>query len=92
VLPRNGHAENKLRQGVTTAIGGEGGIPVPASEHPRLLRRLEKNGISINFGSYFSETQARSAVLSLGRAHLTRRSSTACARSWTRRCAPARWA
>ena len=31
VLPRNGLAENKLRMGVTTAIGGEGGIPVPAA-------------------------------------------------------------
>ncbi len=30
VLPRNGLAENKLREGVTTAIGGEGGTPVPA--------------------------------------------------------------
>ena len=30
VLPRNGLAENKLRMGVTTAIGGEGGTPVPA--------------------------------------------------------------
>src|SRR5689334_12645175 len=28
VLPRNGLAENKVRQGVTTAIGGEGGTPV----------------------------------------------------------------
>src|SRR6187200_666990 len=33
VLPRNGLAENKLRQGVTTAIGGEGGIPVPAASN-----------------------------------------------------------
>src|SRR5580765_4953416 len=30
VLPRNGLAENKLRMGVTTAIGGEGGTPVNA--------------------------------------------------------------
>ena len=30
-MPRNGLAENKLKQGVTTAIGGEGGIPVPAA-------------------------------------------------------------
>jgi len=34
VLPRNGLAENKLRQGVTTAIGGEGGTPVPAARIP----------------------------------------------------------
>ena len=64
VLPRNGLAENKLRQGVTTAIGGEGGIPVPAASRiPDYFVGLEKTGISINFGSYYSETQARTAVL-----------------------------
>lgn len=63
VLPRNGLAENKLRQGVTTAIGGEGGFPVPASRIPEYFAGLEKNGISINFGSYFSETQTRVPVL-----------------------------
>jgi len=64
VLPRNGLAENKLRQGVTTAIGGEGGIPVKAaSDVPAYFAGMEKSGISINFGSYYSETQARTAVL-----------------------------
>jgi N-acyl-D-aspartate/D-glutamate deacylase len=63
VLPRNGLAENKLRQGVTTAIGGEGGTPVPAARVSEYFAGLEKTGISINFGSYFSETQARVAVL-----------------------------
>jgi N-acyl-D-amino-acid deacylase len=63
VLPRNGLAENKVRQGVTTAIGGEGGTPVPASRIPEYFARLESQGISINFGTYFSETQARVAVL-----------------------------
>ena len=63
VLPRNGLAENKLRQGVTTAIGGEGGFPVPAARIPEYFAGLEKNGISINFGSYFSEAQARGVVL-----------------------------
>lgn len=63
VLPRNGLAENKLRMGVTTAIGGEGGTPVPAEKIPDYFAGLEKSGISINFGSYFSETQARVAVL-----------------------------
>jgi N-acyl-D-aspartate/D-glutamate deacylase len=64
VLPRNGLAENKLKQGVTTAIGGEGGIPVPsASKVGEYFAGLEKTGISINFGSYYSETQARTAVL-----------------------------
>src|SRR5918993_885877 len=64
VLPRNGLAENKLRMGVTTAIGGEGGIPVPAASRiPEYFAGLEKSGISINFGSYYSEAQARNAVL-----------------------------
>ncbi|HET7621065.1 MAG TPA: amidohydrolase family protein [Gemmatimonadaceae bacterium] len=63
VLPRNGLAENKLRMGVTTAIGGEGGTPVPAGEVANYFATLEKQGISINFGSYYSETQARVAVL-----------------------------
>jgi N-acyl-D-aspartate/D-glutamate deacylase len=63
VLPRNPLAENKLGMGVTTAIGGEGGTPVPASEIPAYFQRLEAQGISINFGSYFSETQARIPVL-----------------------------
>ena len=63
VLPRNGLAENKLRQGVTTAIGGEGGTPVPATQIPEYFATLERQGISINFGTYFSETQTRMAVL-----------------------------
>ena len=63
VLPRNGLAENKVRQGVTTAIGGEGGTPVPASRIPEYFARLESQGISINFGTYFSETQTRVAVV-----------------------------
>jgi len=63
VLPRNGLAENKLRMGVTTAIGGEGGFPVPASRIPEYFAQLEQQGISINFGSYYSATQARTAVL-----------------------------
>lgn len=63
VLPRNGLAENKLRMGVTTAIGGEGGFPVPASGIPGYFATLERQGISINFGSYYSAVQARVAVL-----------------------------
>lgn len=63
VLPRNGLAENKLQEGVTTAIGGEGGTPVPAARVSEYFANLERQGISINFGSYFSETQARVAVL-----------------------------
>jgi N-acyl-D-amino-acid deacylase len=63
VLLRNGLAENKLRMGVTTAIGGEGGTPVPAGRVPEYFRELETRGISINFGTYFSAAQARVAVL-----------------------------
>ena len=63
VLPRNPLAENKLAMGVTTAIGGEGGTPVAAGGIPAYFAQLETQGISINFGSYFSETQARVAVL-----------------------------
>ena len=62
VLPRAGLAENKLRMGVTTAIGGEGGTPVAAERVAEYFAGLEKSGISINFGSYYSETQARTAV------------------------------
>ena len=65
VLPQNGMAENKLQEGVTTAIGGEGGTPVPAARIPEYFATLERQGISINFGSYFSETQARTAVLGM---------------------------
>jgi len=63
VLPKNGLAENKLRMGVTTAIGGEGGTPVPAERVGEYFDGLAQSGISINFGSYYSETQARTAVL-----------------------------
>jgi N-acyl-D-amino-acid deacylase len=69
VLRRNGLAENKLRMGVTTAIGGEGGTPVPASRVPEYFSELEASGISINFGTFFSAAQARVAVL--GRADRT---------------------
>jgi len=63
VLLRNGLAENKLRMGVTSAIGGEGGTPVGVDGIEGYFRNLEEQGISMNFGSYFSETQARVAVL-----------------------------
>lgn len=62
-LRRNGLAENKLMMGATTAIAGEGGTPVPAGQIADYFRELETKGISINFGTYFSEAQARTAVL-----------------------------
>ncbi len=62
-LTQNGLAENKLLMGVTTAIGGEGGTPVAAGKIGEYFAGLEKSGISINFGTYYSESQARVAVL-----------------------------
>ena len=63
VLLRNGLAENKLMEGVTSAIAGEGGTPVDASGIENYFATLERQGISINFGTYFSEAQAREEVL-----------------------------
>ena len=59
VLLENGAAENKLRMGVTTLIAGEGGTPVPAAEVKDYFARLERQGIAVNFGSYYSAAQAR---------------------------------
>lgn len=63
VLLKNGLADNKLREGVTTAIAGEGGTPVPADQIAQYFAQLQRQGISLNFGCYYSETQARVAVL-----------------------------
>ena len=63
VLPKNGLAESKLLQGITTGIAGEGGAPVPADKLPEYFAALEKSGISLNWGTYYGETQARVAVL-----------------------------
>src|SRR5256885_6203050 len=46
VLPRNGLAENKLREGVTTAIGGGGGGPGPAAPPPRDVSAPQRPGAS----------------------------------------------
>ena len=66
VLLRNGLAENKLLQGVTSAIAGEGGTPVPADQIDAYFRQLETKGISLNFGTYYSSGQARVAVMGDG--------------------------
>jgi N-acyl-D-aspartate/D-glutamate deacylase len=63
VLQRNGLAETKVRMGVTTGIGGEGGTPVPAEKLAEYFTGLEKSGFSMNFGTYYNESQARVAVL-----------------------------
>lgn len=63
VLLKNGAAENKLRMGVTTVIAGEGGTPVDAAEIPGYLGKLESQGISVNFGTYYASHQARVKVM-----------------------------
>src|SRR5262249_28519829 len=63
VLQRNGLAESKLQMGVTTGIAGEAGTPVAAEKLAEYFAALEKSGISMNFGTAYSETQARVAVL-----------------------------
>ncbi len=63
VLQTSPLAESKLLMGVTTGIGGEGGTPVPAERLAEYFAGLEKNGISMNFGTYYGATQARVAVL-----------------------------
>lgn len=63
VLLKNGLAANKVLMGVTSAIGGEGGTPVPAGEIRQYFNTLEEQGISINFGSYYGAYQARAAVV-----------------------------
>jgi N-acyl-D-amino-acid deacylase len=63
VLLKNGLAESKLQMGVTTGIAGEAGTPVPAEKLAEYFATLEKNGISMNFGTAYSETQARVAVV-----------------------------
>jgi len=63
VLLKNGLADNKLREGVTTAIAGEGGTPVDADHIDEYFNKLKQQGISMNFGCYYSEAQARVAVI-----------------------------
>jgi len=63
VLLKNGSAENKLREGVTSAIAGEGGTPVPAAQIADYFKKLETQGISLNFGTYYSSGQARVEVM-----------------------------
>jgi N-acyl-D-aspartate/D-glutamate deacylase len=62
-LLQNGLAESKLRMGVTTGISGEGGTVVAAEKLPDYFAQLEKSGISMNFGTYYNEAQARVEVL-----------------------------
>ena len=68
-LMQNGLAENKLMMGVTTAIGGEGGTPVPADKIAEYFAGLEKTGISMNFGSDAAASLTPNAVDTLGLGH-----------------------
>jgi len=66
ILRTNGLAENKLREGVTSAIAGEGGTPVPAAQIRTYFSELERQGISLNFGTYYGAAQARVEVMGDG--------------------------
>jgi len=66
VLLKNGAAENKLRMGVTSVIAGEGGTPVDAEKISGYFAQLEKQGIGVNFGTYYSAAQARVKVMGDG--------------------------
>jgi N-acyl-D-amino-acid deacylase len=63
VFRKNGSAQNKLLQGVTTVIAGEDGTPVPADQIPAYFAELERKGLAVNFGVYYSAQQARAVVL-----------------------------
>ena len=63
VLKVNGLAENKLREGVTSAIAGEGGAPVPSAQLAAYFTQLQHQGVSMNFGTYYGATQAREEVM-----------------------------
>lgn len=65
-LLHDGLAESKLRQGVTSAIAGESGAPVGSAALSGYLATLEKQGISLNFGTYYGATQARVEVMGDG--------------------------
>ena len=65
-LLRDGSAVNKLRMGVTTLIAGEGGTAVPADEIAGYFSTLEKQGIAVNFGTYYGAVQARVKVMGDG--------------------------
>src|SRR5258708_29434211 len=46
VLLKNGLAENKLRERVTSAIAGDGGTPGPPGQIPEYLNKLDSQRIS----------------------------------------------
>ena len=92
ILPRNGLAENKLLMGVTTAIGGEGGFPVPASGIPRTSRPWSGRASASISAPISARPRRGSAVLGSSARAPTRRSWTACGPFSTPRCGPVPWA
>ncbi|MEQ8742998.1 amidohydrolase family protein [Parasphingorhabdus sp.] len=62
ILSTQGFAPNKLKMGVTTCIAGELGTPVPCNEIAEWLNAMSGR-ISVNFGSYYSATQARREIM-----------------------------
>ncbi|RYY43510.1 MAG: D-aminoacylase, partial [Sphingomonadales bacterium] len=65
-LLAHGGADNKLLMGVTTLIAGEGGTPVAAANISAYFARLERQGIAVNFGTYYGAGQARVAAMGDG--------------------------
>jgi N-acyl-D-amino-acid deacylase len=62
-LLEHGRGESKLRQGVTTAIAGESGAPVGSAKLAEYFDQLQRQGISLNFGTLYGATQARIEVM-----------------------------
>lgn len=62
-LLEDGSAESKIRQGVTTAIAGEGGTPVGSAKISSYFDQLQRQGMSLNFGTLYGASQARVEVM-----------------------------
>ena len=62
-LLEDGRAQSKLRQGVTTAVAGETGSPVGSAKLADYFDQLQRQGISLNFGTLYGATQARIEVM-----------------------------
>jgi len=70
VLRRNGLAENKLQEGVTTAIGGEGGTPVPAGQVAEFFNTLERAIVHSILHAYPQEPNGPAELLKHVNRHL----------------------
>ena len=81
-------AENYLRQGVTTAVGGpDGGSPLPIGAW---LDRFEAEGSAINMGLLVGHGAVRREVVGMEDRRRPKPNSTRCATWWTPRCARGR--